>query len=50
MRKYIVIKQEGRYIKLFIDEILYCKAEGAYTKVYLNNAELIVSKLLKEFV
>jgi len=49
MREYIVIKQEGKYKKFFIEEILYCKAEGAYTKICLNNnEEFIVSKLLKE--
>ena len=49
MRKYIVFKQEGKYKKIFIEEILYCKAEGAYTKIWLNNnEEFFVSKLLKE--
>ena len=49
MRKYIVVKTSGKYKKLFIDEILYCKAKGAYTKIYLNNnEEFFVSKLLKE--
>ncbi len=50
MRKYIAIKTEGKYKKFFIDEILYCKAEGAYTNIYLNNnEEFIVSKLLTNY-
>ncbi|HAF27771.1 MAG TPA: hypothetical protein DCG75_01875 [Bacteroidales bacterium] len=48
MRRYIVIKTERKYRKIFIDEILYCMAEGAYTKLYLNNNEEIYdSKILK---
>ena len=48
MRKYIVIKTESKFKKIFIDEILYCRAEGAYTRIILNNEEFITSKLLKE--
>ncbi len=49
MRMYIAIKTEGKYTKLFTDEILYCKAEGTYTKICLNNnEEFVASKLLKE--
>ena len=51
MRKYIVIKTERGHRKLFVDEIHYCKAQGVYTKVYLNNTDnpFVVPKLLKEF-
>jgi len=32
------------------DEILYCKADGRYTHVFLNNGEsIITAKLLKSF-
>lgn len=51
MRKFIVIKTEKTFRKLFVDEILYCKANGVYTKVYLKNMDnpFIASKMLKEF-
>jgi two-component system LytT family response regulator len=48
MRKYIVIRTEVKFKKIFIDEILYCKAERSYTKIYMNNEEFITSKILKE--
>lgn len=49
MGKFIVIRQEGKYKKIFINEILYCKANGAYTEFYMmNNKVLITSLLLKD--
>lgn len=49
MKKFIVIRLEGRYKKIFIDDILYCKANGAYSEFYmLNNKVLLTSLLLKE--
>ncbi|MCK4662324.1 MAG: LytTR family transcriptional regulator [Bacteroidales bacterium] len=47
-RKFIVIKTEKKLKKFFIDEILYCKADGAYSIIKTtDNKEFIVSKLLK---
>lgn len=49
MRMFIVIKSERTYRKIFVDKIIYCKAEGSYSKIYLNNnKELLFAKLLKE--
>ena len=49
MRTFITIKTEEKYVKIFIDETLYCKAEGAYTVFYLeNDKKLCSSKLLKD--
>lgn len=49
MRTFIIVKTKGKYVKIFVDEILYCKAEGAYTIFYLeNDKEFCSSKLLKE--
>lgn len=48
MREFIVIKSERNYKKIFVNEIIYCMADGAYTIFYLNNNErLIFSSLLK---
>ena len=50
MRQYIVIKTEKKYKKIFVNEILYCKADGAYAKLFLiENRRFVASKLLKEF-
>lgn len=32
-----------------VDEIVYLQAEGAYTKIYLKNKEILVSKSIKYF-
>ena len=31
MKKFLIVKSSRKYKKLFVDEILYCKAKGAYT-------------------
>ncbi len=49
MRKFIVIRQEGKYKKIFIDDILFCKAVGAYTNFHLtDNKTILTSMLLKD--
>lgn len=50
MIKFIVVKFEGKYKKLFVHEILYCKANGAYTAFYFKSKNDIVlaSLMLKE--
>lgn len=48
MNRKIVIKQNQNYCKIFLKEILYCKADGQYCYIFLKNKnKLIVSKLLK---
>ncbi len=47
--KFIVIKTENKYKKVFIDDVLYCKADGAYTKFYFKDKkEFLCARLLKE--
>jgi two-component system LytT family response regulator len=49
MRKFIVLKTENRYQKIFLDDIFYCKAEGSYTLIYLAGGKtIVVAMLLKE--
>lgn len=49
MRKFIVLKTEARYQKIFLDDIFYCKAEGSYTLFHLSGDKtLVVATLLKE--
>lgn len=49
MAEFIVIKTEDKYKKIFLDDILYCKANGVYTEFYMiNNKVLLTSILLKE--
>ena len=44
----MVIKTEDKYKKIFLDDIMYCLADGAYTKFYFKNEEtLLIAKLLK---
>jgi len=49
--KYITINVDRNSIrKIFINDILYLKAEGAYTTIKLiNNNSFLVSRLLKTF-
>ena len=48
MRKFIVIKTEDKYKKIYLSDILFCRADGAYTRFYLKSEEtFITSKLLK---
>ncbi|MBI9055137.1 MAG: LytTR family transcriptional regulator [Bacteroidales bacterium] len=45
----MVIKTERKYKKIFVDEILYCKADGAYAELFLSdNKSFVASKLLKD--
>ena len=47
MKKFVIVKSNRKYTKLFIDEILFCKASGAYTEFYcVNKEEAILSSLL----
>lgn len=50
-KEFIVLTIErNRKRKIFIDEILYCKADNSYTLVVLhNNGKFIISKPIKEF-
>lgn len=36
MKKFLIVKSNRKYKKLFVDEILYCKADGAYTGFYFS--------------
>lgn len=48
--KAIIIKSEKSYIKVNINEILFCKASGAYTEIFREGQPFITTpKLLKEF-
>jgi DNA-binding LytR/AlgR family response regulator len=49
--KYITINVDRNSIrKIFINDILYLRAEGAYTKIKLFNSDtFLVSRLLKTF-
>lgn len=38
----IMAKRNGRYIKIASERILFCKAEGNYTKIYLKNFAPVV--------
>src|SRR6056297_1347424 len=36
MKKFLIVKSNRKYKKLFVDEILYCKADGGYTGFYFS--------------
>ena len=46
-RPFIIIKTEISLSKIFIDEILYCKAEQSYTNIFLINRNVMICKILK---
>lgn len=50
-KEFVVLTIErSRKRKIFIDEILYCKADNSYTLVVLNNnTKFIISKPIKVF-
>lgn len=50
-KEFVVLTIErNRKRKIFIDEILYCKADNSYTLVALDNSsKYIISKPIKEF-
>ena len=46
-KKTIIIKTQIDYIKIPIDEILFCIADGSYSILYLNDgSKVLVSKCL----
>jgi len=48
-RDFIPIKLErNRYRKIYLNDIIYCKAERAYSKVKTVYSEFVYSKPLKE--
>jgi len=49
MRKSIVIKTEDKYKRVLLSDILFCKADGAYTWFHLKSEEtFLTSTLLKD--
>ena len=50
MKKFFIVRSKGKYKKLFVDEILYCKASGSYTAFYLFGFREVIwaCYLLKE--
>ncbi len=48
--KQIVLKDIDKTYFIKIDDILYCEAEGSYTKFYISNADTIfVSRNLRSY-
>ena len=47
----IHIKVQNRYLSILPEKILFCKAEGSYTKVFLegDHSEVLISKSLSRF-
>lgn len=43
----IVVHGKSETIYIECDEIIYCKAEGNYTRIYVHNNNIIVSRVLK---
>lgn len=49
MEKFIVIKTGNKYKKVFVNDIIYCKANGAYTEIYFADGTVfLTSNLLKD--
>ena len=47
----IHLRTHERHISIDPEEILFCKAEGSYTRVYIINCkEILISRPLKAFV
>jgi DNA-binding LytR/AlgR family response regulator len=48
MEKFIVIKIENKYKKVFVNNILYCRADGSYTKFFFKDKkELLCAIIIK---
>lgn len=45
-----IVNHDFREIKIAdFNEIIYCKAEGNYTRIYFENTSILVTKVLKHF-
>ncbi|MBU1012038.1 MAG: LytTR family transcriptional regulator [Bacteroidetes bacterium] len=47
IKPFIIIKSEKKLTKVFLDDILYCKAEGSYTQIVSKNLVATSCKVLK---
>lgn len=44
---FIVVKSEKALIKIYIADILYCKAEQSYSMIVLTDRNILICKILK---